>query len=61
MAFLNVEKVSRDFTISGKEFHNFIVEGKKDLELIYHPWPGIEPNRFSQVPRAKYSQEFKLE
>jgi hypothetical protein len=23
-------------------------------------WPYIEPNRFSQVPRAKYSQEFKL-
>jgi hypothetical protein len=27
MAFLNLEKVGRDFTLSGKEFHNFIVEG----------------------------------
>jgi 5S rRNA maturation endonuclease (ribonuclease M5) len=26
--------VGRDFTLSGKEFHNFIVEGKKDLELV---------------------------
>jgi hypothetical protein len=26
--FLNLEKVGRDFTLSGKEFHNFIVEGK---------------------------------
>jgi hypothetical protein len=34
MAFLNLEKVGRDFTLSGKEFHNFIVEGKKDLELF---------------------------
>ena len=34
MAFLNLEKVGRDFTLSGKEFHNFIVEGKKDLELL---------------------------
>jgi hypothetical protein len=34
MAFLNLEKVGRDFTLSGKEFHNFIVEGKKDLELV---------------------------
>jgi hypothetical protein len=32
--FLNLEKVGRDFTLSGKEFHNFIVEGKKDLELV---------------------------
>ena len=30
-----MEKVGRDFTLSGKEFHNFIVEGKKDLELIF--------------------------
>jgi hypothetical protein len=34
MAFLNLEKVGRDFTLSGKEFHNFIVEGKKDLDLF---------------------------
>jgi hypothetical protein len=34
MAFLNLEKVGRDFTLSGKEFHNFIVEGKKDLEPL---------------------------
>jgi hypothetical protein len=34
MAFLNLEKVGRDFTLSGKEFHNFIVEGKKDLECL---------------------------
>jgi hypothetical protein len=32
--FFNLEKVGRDFTLSGKEFHNFIVEGKKDLELV---------------------------
>jgi hypothetical protein len=31
---INLEKVGRDFTLSGKEFHNFIVEGKKDLELV---------------------------
>jgi hypothetical protein len=35
MAFLNLEKVGRDFTLSGKEFHNFIVEGKKDLEHVW--------------------------
>jgi hypothetical protein len=34
MFFFNLEKVGRDFTLSGKEFHNFIVEGKKDLELV---------------------------
>jgi hypothetical protein len=33
-AFLNLEKGGRDFTLSGKKFHNFIVEGKKDLELV---------------------------
>jgi hypothetical protein len=29
-----------NFTLSGKEFHNFIVEGKKDLELVCrrHLW-----------------------
>jgi hypothetical protein len=27
-------KVARDFTLSCKEFHNFIVEGKKNLELF---------------------------
>jgi hypothetical protein len=32
--FLNLEKVGRDFTLSGKEFQNFIVEGNKDLELV---------------------------
>ena len=32
--FFNLENVGRDFTLSGKEFHNFIVEGKKDLELV---------------------------
>jgi hypothetical protein len=32
--FFNLEKVGRDFTLLGKEFHNFIVEGKKDLELV---------------------------
>ena len=32
--FVNLEKVGRDFTLSGKEFQNFIVEGKKDLELV---------------------------
>jgi hypothetical protein len=31
MAFLNLEKVGRDFTLSGKEFHNFILE--YDCEL----------------------------
>jgi hypothetical protein len=31
---LNLENVGRDFTLSDKEFHNFIVEGKKDLELV---------------------------
>jgi hypothetical protein len=35
MLFLNLEKEGRDVTLSGKEFHNFVVEGKKDLELIY--------------------------
>jgi hypothetical protein len=34
MGFFNLEKVGRDFTLSGKEFHNFIVEGKKDLEFF---------------------------
>jgi hypothetical protein len=32
--FFNLEKVGRDFTLSGKEFHNFIVEGKKEFELV---------------------------
>jgi hypothetical protein len=32
--FFNLGKVGRDFTLSGKEFHNFIVEGQKDLELV---------------------------
>jgi hypothetical protein len=29
--FFNLEKVGRDFTLSGKEFHNFIVEGKFNM------------------------------
>jgi hypothetical protein len=29
MVFINLEKEGRDFTLSGKEFHNFVVEGKK--------------------------------
>jgi len=29
--FFSLEKVGKDFTLSGKEFHNFIVKGKKDL------------------------------
>jgi hypothetical protein len=33
--FFNLEKMGRDFTLSGiKEFHNFILEGKKYLELV---------------------------
>jgi hypothetical protein len=38
MAFLNLEKMGRDFTLSGKEFHNFIVEGiliRSHLSKIY--------------------------
>jgi hypothetical protein len=34
MLVLNLEKVGRYFTLSGKEFHNFTVEGKKDLEIV---------------------------
>jgi hypothetical protein len=41
MAFLNLEKVGRDFTLSGKEFHNVIVEGKKDLELVCRRYLGM--------------------
>jgi hypothetical protein len=37
MGFFNLEKVGRDFTLSGKEFHNFILEGKKNLELVIVP------------------------
>jgi hypothetical protein len=32
--FFNMEKVGRDFILSGKEFYNFIVEGKENLELV---------------------------
>jgi hypothetical protein len=35
MAFLNLEKVGRDFTLSGKEFHNFIVEGLSKIYKTY--------------------------
>jgi len=38
--FCNWEKVGKMFTPSGKGFHSFIVEGKKDLELVCrrHLW-----------------------
>ena len=32
--FFNLENKGRDFTLSGKKFHNFIVEGQKHLELV---------------------------
>jgi hypothetical protein len=34
MLFFEFGKVGKDFTLPGKEFHNFIVEGRKDLELV---------------------------
>jgi hypothetical protein len=34
MAFLNLEKVGRDFTLSGKEFHNCI--GRKQVYVYVY-------------------------
>jgi hypothetical protein len=59
MIFSNLEKVGRDFTLSGKEFHNFIVEGKKDLELVCRRhqkllqirWSLAQQKTFGRLPK----------